>query len=92
MSRRQAAPVTGRVQKRRQERKTSPASKKDRTELQELERKINQAESEKLELEKGINDAFAASDYREGKRLSVRLEKLGKRLQDLYDQWMTAGG
>ncbi len=79
----------GRISKRRQER-TSPrkTSGKSMGDPAVMEKKINAAESEKTDLERLINNAFESNDYREGRNLSRKLERINARLDELYEQWM----
>ena len=53
------------------------------------ERRIDEAEQERLELERRIADAFQRHDRREGRRASRQLEHLRTRLDELYEQWFT---
>ncbi|MBI9103121.1 MAG: ABC-F family ATP-binding cassette domain-containing protein [Spirochaetales bacterium] len=52
-----------------------------------IERRIEEAETEKLDLERLIKKALAENREQEGLKLTVKLEKLGSRLDKLYSQW-----
>jgi ATP-binding cassette, subfamily F, member 3 len=82
--------TSGRIKKRRQDREQPKSSGKSRHNEQDLERKIGEAEEEKRQLEELINTAFNNNDYREGRRITQKLNLLNTRLKDLYDQWMEA--
>jgi hypothetical protein len=51
-----------------------------------LERRIEEAEEEKLDLEQRIGEAFEGRENREGRRLNRQLERTRTLLVDLYDQ------
>lgn len=83
--------VDGRVQTRRKERSvvlnSKPAQSRDNHQIEE---KIHEAEVEKQQLERLINDAFQANNYREGRNLTAKLTRLNLRIDELYGQWMQA--
>jgi hypothetical protein len=57
-----------------------------------LQRRIEEAEAERLALEKKVADAFTRGDHREGTHASKQLERHRARLDDLYEQWAAAEG
>ncbi len=52
-----------------------------------VERQIEEAEQERDRLETAIEKAFAAGDHVQGRTLATRLEKLAKRIEELYESW-----
>ena len=52
-----------------------------------LDRRISELESQKMELEKRVADAFSSGDHREGSRVANELERKGAELERLYAQW-----
>ena len=54
----------------------------------ELQRRIEQAEREKLELERRVSDAFTRGDHREGTRAATLLDRHRSRLDALYARWL----
>jgi ATP-binding cassette subfamily F protein 3 len=57
-----------------------------------LQRRIEDAETERLALERQVAEAFTRGDHREGTRASKQLERHRARLDDLYEQWAAAEG
>ena len=86
------ARVVGRVSKRR--RRSEPDRVRrahDRQARAELERRIQEAESRKLDLENEMAQAFANRQMRQGRRAQRQLERLTAELQDMYDRWVESG-
>ncbi|NQT61133.1 MAG: ABC-F family ATP-binding cassette domain-containing protein [Bacteroidetes bacterium] len=52
-----------------------------------LEKRIESAETERKVLEKGINAAFVGGRSAEGRSLTVKLEKLNRLIENLYNDW-----
>jgi ATP-binding cassette, subfamily F, member 3 len=52
-----------------------------------LEKRIEGAETERRVLERDINAAFVESQISEGRRLAVKLEKLNRLIEKLYNEW-----
>lgn len=79
---------TGRVATRGSDRKRARTERADqRADVASLERRIEEAEAEKLELEHGASQAFESRDVRQGKRLNRQLVRNKALLEDLYTQW-----
>ena len=55
----------------------------------DLERRIKEAESEKLDLEQQVGQAFENRKDRDGRRLNRQLERVSGMLEDLYEQWVS---
>jgi hypothetical protein len=58
----------------------------------ELQRRIAEAEQEKLVLERRVADAFSEGDHREGSRAAKKLEQHAARLKDMYERWVEEEG
>jgi len=56
--------------------------------LTDLEKRIAEAEQEKLALEHRIAEAFAKRNQKEGRRVAKQLEQLKAQIDDLYDKWI----
>ena len=80
VSRRRRTPERGRVQRAR-----------DRQQRADLERRIQEAESRKLDLENEMAQAFANRQMRQGRRAQRQLERLTAELSDMYDRWVESG-
>jgi len=79
---------TGRVTTRGSDRKRSRVERAElRSDVASLERRIDEAEAEKLELEQTLSQAFESKDVRAGKRLNRELVRNTVLLEDLYEQW-----
>jgi ATP-binding cassette subfamily F protein 3 len=98
-SRRQTARVATRSKQRdRDARQTPspaqrglpPAGKAQPAAVTALQRRIDEAEAERLRLEQRVSAAFTRGDHREGAAASRRLERHRTRLDDLYEQWVAA--
>ena len=84
---RSAPGETGRVATRGADRKRPRVERAEqRVDVASLERRIEEAEEEKLDLEQRIGEAFEGRENREGRRLNRRLERTRTLLVDLYDQ------
>lgn len=55
--------------------------------ISELEKQITDAEAKKTALETEISGAFGRGDHREGRKLSAKLEFLGRHIEKLYAEW-----
>jgi len=89
---RQAGPAgggSGRISSRGKRRKRSP---KPGGEMKQLERRIDQLERTKSDLESRISAALTANDRREGRRASKQLQRLQAELDGLYEKWIALGG
>jgi ATP-binding cassette subfamily F protein 3 len=91
MRRRQEMVRTGgRVQTRRKGRERRKGRAEQSASAEDLERRIADAEREKVELERRIASAFGDNDRRAGRRVSRELERLQERIDALYEEWMNA--
>ena len=80
--------ASGRVSTRGADRKRGRVERAEvRADVASLERRIEEAEAEKLELEQGLSDAFEAKDVRAGKKLNREIVRNTALLEDLYEQW-----
>ena len=81
----------GRVSSRGADRNRAKNGRVERAEVRAdvalLERRIDEAESEKSELEQALSDAFEQKDVRAGKKLNQQLVRNTSLLNDLYEQW-----
>ena len=59
-----------------------------RADLTSLERRIKEAEADKLELEQRVGRAFEDRKDSDGRRLNRQLERVSAMLEDLYEQWV----
>jgi hypothetical protein len=55
-----------------------------------LQRRIDDAEAERVRLERRVSEAFTRGDHREGTQAAKQLERHRARLDDLYEQWLAA--
>jgi ATP-binding cassette subfamily F protein 3 len=79
---------SGRVTTRGSDRKRSRVERAEvRSDVASLERRIDESEAEKLELEQNLSKAFENKDVRQGKRLNRELVRNTALLEDLYEQW-----
>ncbi len=88
--RRQMPRATGRVSQRRRQRPNRAAKNHRADAAADLERRIDQCEAEKADLERTIAAAFDANDQRQARQATRRLEQLGHQLDDLYEKWMAS--
>jgi len=80
--------ATGRVSTRGSDRKRARVERAElRADVALLEKRIEEAEAEKLELEESLSEAFEKKDLRAGKKLNQRLARNTALLEDLYEQW-----
>jgi ATP-binding cassette subfamily F protein 3 len=86
---RSMAHVVGHIATRGKHRERSESPRKREKALTELEKRITEAEQEKLALEQRITEAFAKRNQRDGRRATKQLELLKAQIDDLYDKWMT---
>jgi ATP-binding cassette subfamily F protein 3 len=59
-------------------------------EAQLIERRIEELESEKLDLERELEESFSGKDRKTGLKAAAKLDKLTTRLDKLYSQWEAA--
>ncbi len=79
---------TGRVATRGVDRKRARAERAElRAGVATLERRIEEAEEQKLDLEQRTSEAFERRDTRDGRRLNRQLQRVTTTLEDLYKQW-----
>ena len=64
----------------------------NRADLASLERRIEEAEEQRLVAEQQVGEAFARRDLRQGRRANREIERLKALLEDLYDRWLKGGG
>ncbi len=84
--------VVGRVSRRRRRSEPDRVQRAhDRQARADLERRIQESEARKLELENEMAQAFANRQMRQGRRSQRQLERLSAELQDMYDRWVEAG-
>ena len=86
------AGVVGRVSRRR--RRSEPDRVRrahDRQDRADLERRIQEAESRKLDLENEMTQAFSNRQMRQGRRSQRQLDRLTAELQSMYDRWVESG-
>lgn len=79
---------SGRIASRGADRKkeqVNAISRADEREMKILEGRIERLEKEKSDLESLINEAFTKGDHKKGRELSVRLEKLSRQLDELWN-------
>jgi ATP-binding cassette subfamily F protein 3 len=80
--------ASGRVSTRGADRKKGRIERAElRADVALLEKRIEEAEAEKLELEESLSEAFEKKDLRAGKKLNQRLVRNTSLLEHLYDQW-----
>ena len=85
------AGVVGRVSRRRRSAPDRVRRARDREARADLERRIQEAEARKLELENEMAEAFANRRMRLGRRAQRQLDRLTAELQDMYDRWVESG-
>jgi ATP-binding cassette, subfamily F, member 3 len=79
---------TGRVTTRGSDRKRGRTERAElRADVAMLERRIEDAEAEKTELEQSLSEAFEGKDVRLGKKLNRDIVRNTALLEDLYEQW-----
>ena len=85
--------VPGTVKTRAQSRTRARAKRAEqRDKVASLERRIQEAEAEKLDLEREAADAFDRGQHRRGRRVGRKLERNAALLNDLYEQWTAESG
>ncbi len=92
-ARRQTARVATRAKQRVQEVPQAPSPAKQGAQppaVAALQRRIEEAEAERLRLERTVSAAFTCGDHREGAAASKQLERHRARLDDLYERWAAA--
>ena len=78
-------------QRRREQRPADRHTAFQVAQLEELEGRITQLESERGALEGEITKAFETGDHIKGRERSNRLQSLSSRLEKLYAEWEEAG-
>ena len=82
------SPVRGRVKSRERSRLRARVERaQHRDKVASLERRIQEAEAEKLDLERQATEAFNRGEHRRGRRIGRQIERNAAVLEDLYDQW-----
>ena len=82
------SPVRGQVKSRERSRVRARVERaQQRDKVASLERRIQEAEAEKLDLERQAAEAFNRGEHRRGRRLGRQMERTATLLEDLYDQW-----
>jgi hypothetical protein len=56
--------------------------------LAALEKRIDEVEQKRQELERRVEEAFSRRDLDEGRRASKQLEKTIEEVETLYEKWM----
>ena len=80
--------VQGRVKTRERSRVRARVERAEqRDKVASLERRIQEAEAEKLDLEREAADAFNRGEHRRGRRVGRQIERNAALLDDLYEQW-----
>ncbi len=77
--------LSGELKSRGSERKAS--SKINTISVSQLEKRIEECEKEKLNLEKELKKSFEGKENQKGRKVASKLEKTTSRLKKLYDQW-----
>ena len=84
-----ASHVVGRVSRRRRRSEPDRVRRAHERQAQaDLERRIQEAESRKLDLENEMAHAFSNRQMRQGRRSQRQLERLTSELQDMYEKWV----
>ena len=73
--------------KKTRQKKQKDEKKQGKQRQAEIEKRIMEAETEKIKLEKEITRMFEKSNHQEGRKLAARLEKLIHRIEKLYAEW-----
>ena len=85
-------PIPGSSSRRQQRQEPDRVQRaRDREALADLERRIREAETRKIDLESAMADAFANRQMRDGRRAQRQLARLTAELQSLYDRWVDSG-
>ena len=88
-----ASAMTGRVKTRERSRARARVERADQRDMiASLERRIKEAEAEKLDLERQAADAFDRGQHRRGRRIGKQIERNAAMLDDLYEQWAAETG
>ena len=88
-----AGVVPGTVQTRERSRTRARVKRAEqRDKAASLERRIQEAEAEKLDLEREAADAFDRGQHRRGRRVGRQIERNAALLDDLYEQWTAESG
>ena len=81
-------PVRGQVKSRERSRVRARVERaQQRDKIASLERRIQEAEAEKLDLERQAAEAFNRGEHRRGRRIGRQMERTATLLEALYDQW-----
>jgi ATP-binding cassette subfamily F protein 3 len=84
------ARAVGRVSTRRAARDRAGRAGARQGSSDALERRVTEAEQQKVLLEQRIEKAFSRRDHREARRLARELEQLQARIDALYEEWLAA--
>ena len=88
-----ASAMTGRVKTRERGRARARVERAEQRDMiASLERRVKDAEAEKLDLEQQAADAFNLGQHRRGRRTGRQIERNAALLDDLYEQWAAATG
>ena len=86
-----ASAMTGRVKTRERGRARARVERAEQRDMiASLERRIKEAEAEKLDLERQAADAFDRGQHKRGRRVGRQIERNAALLDDLYEQWGSA--
>ena len=84
-----ASRVVGRVSRRRRRSEPDRVRRAHERQAQaDLERRIQEAEARKLDLENEMAHAFSNRQMRQGRRSQRQLDRLTSELQDMYEKWV----
>ena len=84
--------VVGRVSRRRRRSEPDRVRRaQDRQARADIERRIQEAEARKLDIENEMAQAFANRQMRQGRRAQRQLDRLTSELQDMYERWVESG-
>lgn len=56
----------------------------------DIEKRISEAENEKAQLEKKLEECYLANELQKGRKISNKLEQLNYRIENLYKKWEVA--
>lgn len=82
--------LSGKVGKRAKERTKGNDTPVSAT-ARQLVTRIENAESEKVSLESELKESFKENNHQIGRKIAVKLEKLNKRIEQLYAEWEDVG-
>ena len=82
--------LSGEIRKRGSERKAGRSASTESAAV--IERRIEESEAEKMELERALENSYSDKDRKNGLKIATRLEKLTIRIEKLYADWEDASG